>query len=346
MHKTIYFFSFVICFTSCVSAKYSDLSNGLYAEIQTNKGDILLVLHAKEVPMTVANFVSLAEGKNNKVVDSLKGAPYYDGLVFHRVIKNFMIQGGDPTGTGTGNTGYKFADEFSTDSLGVLIHKHDDKGVLSMANGGPNSNSSQFFITHKATPWLDNDHTVFGKVQIGVNILDSIQKNDTIKKVEIIRVGKFAKKFEAFKVFEIELNNAASKEKAYLAKSEKRKLAFLKVKGIQKAIKTDSGLKILALNKGRGKKFNRAGSASMYFSIYLASGKLVQSIDKTNDPFTFILDKQPMIAGVTEALLNMKEGDKNRLFIPYYLGYGEDLYGPFPQKSDLVFEVELIKVGK
>jgi cyclophilin family peptidyl-prolyl cis-trans isomerase len=258
-----------------------------------------------------------------------------------------MIQGGDPTGTGNGGTGYKFPDEFPIDSIGNLIYKHDNKGVLSMANPGrPNTNSSQFFITHKATPWLDRKHSIFGKVSIGQDIVDSIQQNDTILNVNIIRVGKFAKKFKAPKVFESELANIGIKEKEYLEKLESLKEAFLKEKGIDKAIKTNSGLKILEINKGTGKKFNRATTASMYYNVYLASGKLVQSVDSTKAPFIFTLDKQPMIAGVNEALLDMREGDKKRLFIPYYLGYGEKLYGPFPEKSDIVFDIELIKVGK
>jgi cyclophilin family peptidyl-prolyl cis-trans isomerase len=334
-----------VLFSSCKAAKYKDLQDGLYADVQTNKGDILLKLHAKEVPMTVANFVSLSEGTSTKVIDSLKGKKYFDGIKFHRVIPNFMIQGGDPTGTGKGSAGYRFADEFPSDSLGNLIYKHDSKGVLSMANSGPKTNSSQFFITHKATPWLDRKHSVFGKVERGLDIVDSIQQNDVINSIEIIRVGKFAKKFNAPKVFETELENVAFKEKEYLEKLEALKVAYLKDKGIDKATETASGLKILELKKGTGKKFNRAIVASMIYSVSLASGKLIQSTEG-KDPFEFTLDKQPMIAGVTEALLEMREGDKNRLFIPYYLGYGEETYGPFPQKSDIVFDVELIKVGK
>jgi cyclophilin family peptidyl-prolyl cis-trans isomerase len=334
-----------VLFSSCKVAKYKDLQDGLYADIQTNKGDILLRLHAKEVPMTVASFVSLAQGTSTKVTDSLKGKKYFDGIKFHRVIPNFMIQGGDPTGTGKGSAGYRFADEFPSDSLGNLIYKHDSKGVLSMANSGPKTNSSQFFITHKATPWLDRKHSVFGKVERGLETIDSIQQNDIINSIEIIRVGKFAKKFNAPKVFETELENVASKEKEYLEKLETLKVAYLKEQGIDKATETVSGLKILELKKGTGKKFNRAIVASMIYTVSLASGKLIQSTEG-KDPFVFTLDKQPMIAGVTEALLEMREGDKKRLFIPYYLGYGEETYGPFPQKSDIVFDVELIKVGK
>ncbi|QNM86196.1 peptidylprolyl isomerase [Polaribacter pectinis] len=341
-----YIIVLVLLITACKAAKYKDLQEGLYADVQTNRGDILIKLHAEEVPMTVANFVSLAEGTNTKVTDSLKDKPFYDGIRFHRVIPNFMVQGGDITGTGSGSIGYSFADEFPTDSLGNLIYKHDTKGVLSMANRGPKTNSSQFFITHKATPWLDRKHSVFGKVETGLDVLDSIQQNDTIKKVDIIRVGKFAKNFDASNVFIAELEGAAQNEKEYTEKLEKLKEAFLKEKGIDKARKTDSGLKILVLKEGKGKKFNRAIPATMNYTISLASGKLIQSTENNAKPFVFTLDKQPMIAGVNEALLEMREGDKQRLFIPYYLGYGEKLYGPFPEKSDIVFDIELLKVGE
>ncbi len=198
---------------SCKTVKYPDLSDGLYADIQTNKGDILVKLHADIVPMTVANFVSLAEGNNPKMIDSMKGKPFYDGVKFHRVIKDFMVQAGQPKGQGRRSVGYSFDDEFPLNETGQLIYKHDSEGVLSMANAGPATNSSQFFITHKATPWLDGKHSVFGKVTYGQNIVDTIAQNDIIEKVDIIRVGKSAKKFDAADVFLQELNNAEERKK-------------------------------------------------------------------------------------------------------------------------------------
>jgi peptidylprolyl isomerase len=168
-----------------------DLKDGLYAEMTTSKGKIRLALEYKKTPLTVCNFVALAEGKMKTNLRQDK--PYYDGLSFHRVINNFMVQGGCPLGTGTGGPGYKFADETNTDL------KHDGPGVLSMANSGPATNGSQFFITHKATSWLNGKHTVFGKVvgAADLAVVNAIVKGDTITSLKIIRVGDDAKAFKA-----------------------------------------------------------------------------------------------------------------------------------------------------
>ncbi len=179
---------------SCGVKKNMPKEDGLYAMIKTSKGDILINLEYQKVPLTVANFVGLAEGKIKNDAKPL-GTPYYNGIIFHRVISDFMIQGGDPTGTGRGGPGYKFKDEFHKDL------KHDRAGTLSMANAGKNTNGSQFFITHKKTPWLDNRHSVFGYVKTGQEVVDLIRKGDTIKSVEIYRVGKDAKSFNAVEIF-------------------------------------------------------------------------------------------------------------------------------------------------
>ncbi|WP_435263604.1 peptidylprolyl isomerase [Tenacibaculum sp. nBUS_03] len=341
-----YILIITVVIMSCKTVKYPNLENGLYADIQTNKGDILIKLHEKEVPMTVANFVSLAEGDNPKVTDSLKGKLYFDGTKFHRVIKDFMIQGGDITGTGRGNAGYKFGDEFPMNAEGELIYKHDKAGILSMANSGKNTNSSQFFITHKATPWLDGMHSIFGMVEQGQSIVDTIQKNDYISHIEIIRVGKEARKFDAPMVFENELANVAQKEEERKRILEELKKKYLEKMGIDKAVSTDSGLKILSLQKGKGKKVNPAIPTTVHYSLYLTDGKKIDSSIDKGRPFTFVIDKMDLIAGWKEGVKTMREGDKSRFFIPYYLGYGEAGLGPIIGKSDLVFEVEVLKVGK
>lgn len=178
--------------------KKPKLEKGLYAEIETNRGKILLQLEFEKTPLTVANFVGLAEGKIKNNAKAL-GIPFYDGLKFHRVIPNFMIQGGDPIGNGSGGPGYAFKDE----CLPEL--KFTGPGILAMANSGPKTNGSQFFITHVATSWLDMKHTIFGHVISGQDIVNATVQGDTIIHIKIIRKGKPAKKFKADKKF-AELN--------------------------------------------------------------------------------------------------------------------------------------------
>ena len=170
------------------------LEKGIYALLITSKGNILIKLDYQKTPMTVSNFVGLSEG--NLTVNNIEiNSPFYNGLKFHRVIKDFMIQGGDPDGNGSGGPGYSFFDEIHPDL------KHNDPGVLSMANSGPNTNGSQFFITHKATPWLDGKHTVFGHVIIGQDIVNAIEQNNTIDRISIIRKGRIARKWNCSKEF-------------------------------------------------------------------------------------------------------------------------------------------------
>ena len=199
MKKIIFAFTFLLIAAGAFAkAKKPKLEKGLYAEITTNRGVILLQLEFEKVPLTTANFVGLAEGRIHNTAKP-DGTPFYDGLKFHRVIANFMIQGGDPAGNGTGGPGYKFKDEF------VPEFKFSGPGILAMANAGPGTNGSQFFITHVATPWLDGHHTIFGHVISGQDIVNATQQGDTIEHIRIIRKGKKAKKFKADKVF-AELN--------------------------------------------------------------------------------------------------------------------------------------------
>jgi cyclophilin family peptidyl-prolyl cis-trans isomerase len=192
--KNLFLSFLIICLFIACNNQYPALDEGLYANILTEKGSIIIKLEIEKAPITVANFVSLSEGENTMVSDEFKTKKFYNGLKFHRVIQDFMIQGGDPLGIGSGGPGYRFDDEFSDLT-------HDGPGILSMANSGPATNGSQFFITHKATPWLDGKHTVFGQVVEGLEVVDSIEQNDIINEVKIIRKGVEADKFDAPTLF-------------------------------------------------------------------------------------------------------------------------------------------------
>jgi peptidyl-prolyl cis-trans isomerase A (cyclophilin A) len=304
---------------------------GLYAKFETSKGDIYTALEYKKTPMTVANFVGLAEGG---IANNVKaaGTPYYDGLKFHRVIPNFMIQGGCPLGTGTGDPGYKFPDEIDA-SL-----KHTGPGILSMANAGPGTNGSQFFITHVATPWLDGKHTVFGHVIQGQDVVDKIAMNDTLKKLVIMRKGKEAESFDAPKVFDAEKNGFEAKQ---LEKEKKQKEEAEKMFAGAKT--TASGLKYVTQVEGTGRSPKATDTVKVHYTGKFLDGKVFDSSVQRGEPISFGLSQ--VIRGWTEGLQLMKEGGKTTFFIPYQLAYGEQGYpGAIPPKSDLIFEVELIKV--
>ncbi len=346
----------MVALISACSSPKSDLADGLYANIKTNKGDILLQLEYEKAPVTVANFVSLAEGNNPFVDSKHKGKPYYDGLKFHRVIKDFMIQGGDPDATGAGGPGYVFKDEFDPSLT------HNKPGVLSMANSGPTTNGSQFFITHKETPWLDNMHTIFGHTIKGQEIVDSIAQDDVMEKVTIIRVGKDAKKFDAVKIFknyfEQEAKDKKEAEKSLEKAQKKYNDLFTDLKG--KATKTASGLSYYITEKGTDKKPVHGQDIKVDYSGFFENGKLFDSSSaelskefnvfnqqraNANQyvpiPFKYG-SKQGLIPGFIEGIEQMNIGDKALIFIPAHLAYGEKGAGNvIPPNTDLVFELHV-----
>jgi len=312
-----------------------DLKEGLYAEFNTNRGNIVVQLHYDQVPLTVINFAGLAQGTIASGQGSSK--KYYDGLVFHRVIKDFMIQGGDPTGTGKGGPGYKFPDEF-VDQL-----KHDSPGTLSMANAGPGTNGSQFFITHKATPWLNNKHTVFGKIVKGMDVVNKIEKGDKINTLTIIRIGEAAK---AFKADQASFDAALNKIKE-IKKMEQKKLKIKFETRISlkypNARKTGSGLMYVQLEEGSGPNPTAGAKVKVHYTGTFMDGKVFDSSVDRGKPIEFVLGKGQVIKGWDEALLTMKKGEKRTLLIPYWLAYGERGHpGGIPPESDLIFDVELI----
>ena len=309
---------------------------GIFAEIQTSKGSIYLELYYEKTPLTVTNFVGLAEGslKTNKP----DGTKFYDGLTFHRVIKDFMIQGGCPEGTGRGGPGYKFTDEF-VDSL-----VHDGPGILSMANAGPGTNGSQFFITHKATPWLNNKHTVFGKVIKGQDIVNKIEKGDQIKRVKIIRNGAKAQSFKADQESFLLRQKEVKDEKAKKKQDQNKQFGALKEK-LKDAKKTESGLKYVVTKEGSGVKPEKGSTIKAHYTGMLMDGTKFDSSRDRNQEFQFKVGTGQVIKGWDEAFLDMRKGEKRLLMIPSNLAYGERGAPPvIPPGATLIFDVELIDI--
>jgi peptidyl-prolyl cis-trans isomerase A (cyclophilin A) len=309
------------------------MNNGIYAKFTTSKGEILVQLEHEKTPGTVGNFVALSEGNLENAVKE-QGTPYYNGLKFHRVIPDFMVQGGCPQGSGTGNPGYKFDDEFHSDL------KHDAPGKLAMANSGPATNGSQFYITHIPTPWLDGKHTVFGAVIEGQDIVDAIAQGDALSAVEIIRVGAAAEAFnavEAFRTFE------GSREKRDALEIAKQKELLDSVAiGYEE---TASGLRYQILQKGAGKQATKGAGVSVHYKGQLLDGTVFDSSYKRKEPIDFNVGLGQVIAGWDEGIQLLQVGDKARFVIPSNLAYGAaGAGGVIPPDATLIFDVELMGV--
>lgn len=355
-------FALIFTFSAVSQSKDLKLEKGLYVNISTNKGDIFLKLHHEKAPLTVANFIGLAEGKL-KVFDSIKiNDPYYDGVVFHRVIKNFMIQGGDPTGSGNGGPGYRFWDEADNG----IPHT---KGTLSMANAGPNTNGSQFFITHLPTPHLNGKHTVFGQVMEGQDVVDAIEQGDTIKSMKIIKKGLKYKWFynpskifkseyerkelvsekERLKVEKLKAQNKVRLIEAQAKSEEEYKSYFYNlVKEIEpNAIQTESGLVYIIHKEGEGKNAERGDNISLHYLGEAVYGEKFDSSYDRNAPLEFKYLEMGLIPGFNEGVGLSKQGTKIDLYIPYFLGYGKA--GRQPQiaaYADLIFRIEVLNINK
>lgn len=310
------------------------MSEGIYAVFITPKGTIKVRLTHNETPGTVGNFVALAEG-NLENSHKPQGTPYYDGLSFHRVIADFMIQGGCPQRSGTGGPGYQFDDEIHAEL------KHDRPGVLSMANAGPGTNGSQFFITHNETPWLDGKHTVFGYVEEGQDVVDAIAQNDEIESVAIERVGKTAEAWnavEAFRTFERSREERLRKER-----EEQDKALDEIAAGFEK---TASGLRYQFIQRGQGTAAEKGKTVSVHYKGQLADGTVFDSSYKRNQPIDFALGVGQVIPGWDEGIQLLSVGDKARFVIPSDLGYGaQGAGGVIPPNATLIFDVELVAVS-
>lgn len=329
--------------------EFKNLEDGLYAKMTTNHGAMTIQFYEEQAPMTVANFVGLAEGTiENKA--KAKGVPFYDGIVFHRVIKDFMIQGGDPDGRGTGGPGYDFEDEFDADL------KHDGKGILSMANSGPATNGSQFFITEVPTPWLDGRHTIFGKVIEGLEVIDSIANVEktrddkpvvpvTIEKVEIARKGDKYEKYDGATAFAAAKENHAKRQAEAAAKAQAElDVEIARQKELEeKAISTASGLKYVILEEGNGEVPAHGEPIKTHYTLRLNNGEKLDSSYDRNQPLDVEVGVTGLIQGWMEALTLFKKGTKVFLIIPSDLGYGpRGAAGVIPPNATLYFDMEVL----
>lgn len=313
------------------------LKDGLYAKFDTAKGEIVCLLEYKKTPLTVTNFVALTEGsKDFRAGNKGKGDRYYDGLKFHRVIPDFMIQGGCPLGTGTGGPGYTFPDEIDPSLT------HAGPGILSMANAGPGTNGSQFFITHVATPWLDGKHTVFGHVVSGQDVVDKIEGDDALNSIEILRVGADAEAFKADQAsFDALLNNFEKDQKAKELAAMEEELNII-TEQWPNAVTTPSGLKYVVVAEGAGDAPTKGQTVTVHYTGKLLNGKKFDSSVDRGQPIDFPVGRGQVIKGWDEALLSMKKGEKRVLIIPPDLGYGPSGRGPIPPNAFMIFDVELV----
>ncbi|MFS4416722.1 peptidylprolyl isomerase [Maribacter sp. 2307ULW6-5] len=310
------------------------MQDGIYAKFNTAKGEILVRLTHDKTPGTVGNFVALAEGKMKNSAKAIN-TPYYNGLTFHRVIPDFMVQGGCPLGTGTGDAGYKFDDEFHPEL------KHDAAGVLSMANAGPGTNGSQFFITHVPTPWLDGKHTVFGHVASGQEVVDTIAQGDELTSLEIVRVGTEAQQWDALAAFHA---FTAAKEERLAQQRARQAEALDKV--AKDFESTPSGLRYKILEKGNGARPEKGQQVSVHYEGSLMDGTVFDSSYQRKQPLDFSVGVGQVIPGWDEGIGLLQVGDKARLVIPSQLAYGAAGAGQgiIPPNADLIFDVELVAV--
>ena len=331
--------SFAVSFGGCKSMdkelKAIEGKDGVFAIMQTSKGSIVLELFYDKTPLTVTNFVGLAEG----TLDAAKGKPFYDGLTFHRVIADFMIQGGDPEGTGRGGPGYRFADECRDDLV------FDKPGYLAMANAGPGTNGSQFFITHVPTDWLNGKHTIFGQVvnADSQKVVNAVQQGDKIEKLTIVRQGETAK---AFTATQADFDKLA--EEAKIAAAEKAKAANAKkIAEVEKAFpgyaKDSNGIYFKTTKEGSGSKIGGRKNVACEYKGYLVDGRVFDQ-SKGRGPLEFVTDGGQMIPGFDIMVQDMKVGEKRTIVIPSELAYGPNgIPGVIPGGAYIAFDVELVR---
>jgi len=346
--KFILFFLINSILFSC-NNQYNELEDGVYAEINTSLGKMLIQLNYKETPVTVANFIALSKGTHPDVKQDFKEKKFYNGLIFHRVMDKFMIQGGCPLGNGSGNPGYTFDDEINP------ILKHDKPGILSMANSGPATNGSQFFITEVPTPWLDGKHTVFGQVISGIEIQDKISnvktaianrpENDVIiNSINIIKIGESANNFDEVSVW-INEEPKLQKRRIEIEKSKREELNKQLEKLSKGYTTTASGLKYKILVSTKNKKAVNGNNVKVHYTGKLMDGNIFDSSLRRNLPFEFKIGEGRVIKGWEEALQILRVGEKASFIIPSNLAYGpRGAGGVIPPNATLIFEIELLEI--
>jgi cyclophilin family peptidyl-prolyl cis-trans isomerase/nitrogen regulatory protein PII len=346
--KFILFFLLNSIIFSC-NNQYNELEDGVYAEINTSLGTMLIQLNYKETPVTVANFIALSKGTHPDVKQDFKEKKFYNGLIFHRVMDKFMIQGGCPLGNGSGNPGYTFDDEINPNL------KHDKPGILSMANSGPATNGSQFFITEVPTPWLDGKHTVFGQVISGIEILDKISnvktaianrpENDVIiNSVNIIKIGESANNFDEVSVW-INEEPKLEKRRIEIEKAKREELTKQLEKLSKGYTTTTSGLKYKILVSTKNKKAVNGNNVKVHYTGKLMDGNIFDSSIRRNLPFEFKIGEGRVIRGWEEALQILRVGEKASFIIPSNLAYGpRGAGGVIPPDATLIFEIELLEI--
>ena len=346
--KFILFFLLNSILFSC-NNQYNELEDGVYAEINTSLGKMLIQLNYKETPVTVANFIALSKGTHPDVKQDFKEKKFYNGLIFHRVMDKFMIQGGCPLGNGSGNPGYTFDDEINPNL------KHDKPGILSMANSGPATNGSQFFITEVPTPWLDGKHTVFGQVISGIEIQDKISnvktaianrpENDVIiNSINIIKIGESAKNFDEVSVW-INEEPKLQKRRIEIEKTKREELTKQLEKLSKGYTTTASGLKYKILVSTKNKKAVNGNNVKVHYTGKLMDGNIFDSSLRRNLPFEFKIGEGRVIKGWEEALKILKVGEKASFIIPSNLAYGpRGAGGVIPPNATLIFEIELLEI--
>lgn len=329
----------VVLSTGCAQSKGKKMKaiegkEGLFANISTSKGDILVELYYKEAPLTVTNFVGLAEG----TLDATKGKKFYDGLKFHRVIADFMIQGGDPQGTGAGGPGYKFPDE----PVNGLVF--DKPGKLAMANAGPGTNGSQFFITHVPTDWLNYKHTIFGAVVDGESqkVVNTVAQGDEIKSITIIRQGAEAEKFTAT---QSDFDKLVPVAKDAVKKFKEAQIAEV-IKGCEK---TSNGVYFQIVKEGSGNAIGNGKKVTCEYQGYLPDGQIFDASKKFHpqghEPLEFVVGAGQMIPGFDQMVSQMKVGETRKMVIPPELAYGSRgiPQAGIPGDSYICFDVTLVK---